>query len=162
MQIRLTPALKGVITGLLMISISLGVYYSGQPASSPFQYLIYVVYGLGVIWTLLLYRQSSSFKGKFGDLFNQGFRCFIVVILIMVVFTFVFNKMHPEFAEEDARVYKEYLLKDKNKLPVDIDNDVVSHKKSYYMVIVFGSIIGYLIIGAGVTAIVSGILTRKK
>lgn len=161
-HIRLVPALKGLITGLLMTAVTLGVYYSNQPPGSPIQYVIYLIYGLGIIWTLLAFRRSSSFTGKFGDLFSQGFRCFIVVTLVMVVFTFAFNKMHPEFAEESAQAYKEIQVKQKDKFPADIDNEVASYKKSYNTVIIYGAIFGYLIIGAGLTAAASALLMRRK
>ena len=161
MSPRILPAIKGAITGLLMIGIVLAVYYSGQPSDSNIQYLIYAVYGVGIIWTLLAYRRSASFTGKFTDIFSQGFRCFIVVTLMMVLFTFVFNKMHPEFAEQSAASYKEHLLKQKDKLVPDIDKEVANAKKNYNTVLVYGAIFGYLIIGAGVTAVVSAILTRR-
>ena len=162
MHIPLLPALKGFITGLLMTGVTLGVYYSNQPPGSPIQYIIYLIYGLGIIWTLLAFRRSSSFTGKFGALFSQGFRCFIVVTLVMVVFTFAFNKMHPEFAEESAQAYKELQIKQKDKFPADIENEVASYKKSYNIVIVYGAIFGYLIIGAGLTAAASALLIRRK
>jgi Protein of unknown function (DUF4199) len=159
MQIRLTPALKGAITGILMVAIVLGIYYS-DPSYSNGQYIIYAIYGLGIIWTLVAFQRSESFTGKFGDLFARGFRCFIVVTLIMVTFTFIFNRMHPEFAEESAQAYKQELLKKppKDMLPPDIDKAVTQYKNSYNTVLVYGSIFGYLIIGAVVTVVISGIL----
>ncbi len=145
-----------------MMAVVLGIYYSDQPSDSKIQYIIYGIYGLGIIWTLFVFRQSSSFTGGFGQLFGQGFRCFIVVTLMMVTFTFVFNKMHPEFAEESAKAYREIISKEKDRLPPTIDSEVARYKKSYNTVIVYGSIFGYLIIGAGVTAVVSALLTRRK
>jgi hypothetical protein len=162
MDIRLVPALKGLITGLLMTGVTLGVYYSNLSPDSPIQYAIYLIYGLGIIWTLLAFRRSSSCTGKFGDLFGQGFRCFIVVTLVMVVFTFAFNRMHPEFAEESAQAYKELQIKQKNKFPADIENELASYKKSYNTIIIYGAIFGYLIIGAGLTAAASALLMRRK
>lgn len=164
MHIKLVPALKGVITAVIMIAIALGVYYTDLPADSAIQYLIYAVYGAGIVWTLIAYRVSAAFTGKFGDLFNQGFRCFIVVMVIMVAFTFIFSKMHPEFAEESAKAYKEALLKEKakDKTPAEIDEDVTRYKNRYNTVLVYGAIFGYLIIGAGVTAAASAVLTRRK
>ena len=144
-----------------MIAVTLGIYYSGQPAGTPLQYTIYGLYGIGIIWTLIAYRRSDQFTGKFGDLFMQGFRCFIVVTLMMVAFTFVFNRMHPEFAEESAKAYREHLLEQKDKLLPSIDDEVASYQKGYGTVLVYGAIFGYLIIGAGVTAVVSGILNRR-
>lgn len=164
MSFSISPAMKGLVTGLVMISISLGVYYADLPASSPIQYLIYAAYGLGIIWTLIAYRRSAAFTGKFADLFGQGFRCFIVVILVMITFTFIFSKMHPEFAEESAKAYKEALLKEKNKdqTPAEIEETVSKYKSRYTTLVVFGSIFGYLIIGAGVTAAASALLTRRN
>jgi uncharacterized membrane protein YraQ (UPF0718 family) len=159
---KLLPAVKGVITAALMISVVLITYYSGMPANSPFQYLIYAFYALGIVWTIVAYRQSDQFTGRFADSFARGFRCFIIVILLMTIFTFVFSKMHPEFAEESAKAYREELIKDKSKLPDDIDKDIARYKKNYTTMLVYGSIIGYLIIGAGVTAAISAFIPKRK
>ncbi|MCY7311690.1 MAG: DUF4199 domain-containing protein [Chitinophagaceae bacterium] len=160
---KLSPAIKAVITASIMIAIALITYYSGLPANSPFQYLIYAVYALGITWTVVAYRNAESFTGKFGGLFNQGFKCFIVVTLLMVAFTGIFSKMHPEFAEESAKLYKEELvLNAKDKTPSDIEEDVARYKKGYTLALIYGSIFGYLIIGAAVTAVTSLLLTRRK
>ncbi|NOT52699.1 MAG: DUF4199 domain-containing protein [Chitinophagaceae bacterium] len=163
MQIRLTPLIKGFITGALMIAVVVGFYYSNQPSDSPLQYVIYGLYGLGIIWTLVAYRQSVEFTGKFTDLFFRGFRCFIIVTLLMVIFTFVFNKMHPEFAAESTEAYRQELIKNppKDMLPSEMDKAVTQYKNNYNTVLIYGSIFGYLIIGAGVTALISGLLTRR-
>lgn len=147
-----------------MIGVALFVYYNNLPAESPLQYLIYILYIGGIVWTLTVYRLSATFTGKFVDLFSHGFRCFIVVMLMMVTFTFIFNKMHPEFAEESAKSYREALLSDttKSKTPVEIDDEVSKYKGRYNTVLIYGSIFGYLIIGAGATAVVSLLLTRRK
>jgi hypothetical protein len=164
MQIRLTPALKGVITAILLIAVVLVSYYSGRFSDSSIQYLMYGIYGAGIVWTLIAFSRSGSYTGAFGQLFAQGFRCFIVVTLIMVTFTFVFNKMHPEFAEGSAEEYRKELIKNppKDMLPPDIDKEVVEYKNNYNTIVVYGSIFGYLIIGAGVTAIISGLLIWRK
>lgn len=159
---NLRPAIKGLIAAIIMIAIALVTYYSGMAANSPFQFLIYAVYAIGVVWTTIAYSKSSLFTGKFGDSFNQGFRCFIVITLMMVLFTAIFSSMHPEFAEESSKYYREELLKEKDKLPPDVDAAVAKYKKNYTMTLVYGSIIGYLIIGAVVTAVSSLIITRRK
>lgn len=163
-MMKITPALKGLITALLMIAISLVIFYKNVDAGSLAQYLIYGAYGLGIIWTLIAYRRSADFTGKFGDLFAQGFRCFIVVILVMAAFTYTFSKMHPEFAEESAKAYKEAMLKEKNKdqTPAEIEEAAETYRKRYNTILLFGSVFGYLIIGAGVTAAASALLTRRN
>ncbi len=84
---KLTPLIKGIITAAVMVITSLILYYSKIPADSGIHYAIYILYAAGIAWTLISYYRSASFTGKFADLFGQGFRCFIVVTLIMVAFT---------------------------------------------------------------------------
>jgi hypothetical protein len=159
---KISPAFKGLITAVLMLITAMILYYTNQPSDSKLQYIGYILYGSGIIWTLLAYRKSPKFTGKFGDLFGQGFRCFIVVTLIMVTYTGIFIKLHPEFAEETSIAYREHLVKEKNLLPNDIDKETATFKKQYTLRIVSASIFGYLIIGAGLTAIGAAILTRRN
>lgn len=162
---KITPAAKGLITGVLMILGYLYVYTQNKEANTSLQYSIYAIYGLGIIWALIAYRQSDTFTGKFSDLFSQGFKCFIVVTLCMVLFYGIFNYIHPEFKEEMAKAFREELSKqtgEKQMLPGDIDTEVATFKKQYLLRLVYSSIFGYLIIGAAVTAAASALLSRRN
>lgn len=165
---RITPVIKGIITSAVMIGIILLIYRAGDKADTRFQYLVYISYALGIIWTVMAYRMSANFTGKFGDTFNQGFRCFVVVVLVVAAFYGVFSYSHPEFVEESAIAYKEQLIEagkkasDKQMLPDQIDKEVATFKKQYTLKLVSGAIFGYLIIGAGVTAILSALFIRRK
>lgn len=145
-----------------MIALFIFIYSLGKNADTRLQYLIYLIYGLGIFWAIFAYRTSKNFTGKFGDIFNQGFRCFITVTLVVALFYGVFNYLHPEFAEESGLAYKEQLVKEKQKLPTEIDSEVATFKKQYTLKLVSGAIFGYLIIGAGVTAVISILSTRRK
>lgn len=162
MQIKLSPAIKGLITAVIMIAVFLGIYSLGKDADARLQYFVYILYALGIAWTVVAYRQSPVFTGKFGDIFSQGFKCFIVVTLVVALFYGIFNYMHPEFTDEAATAYREQLIKQKDKLPPDIESEVTTFKKQYNLRLVSGAIFGYLIIGAGVTAVLSALLTRRK
>ncbi len=161
---KLSPLIKGIITAATMVGFSLFAY-NNIPEASRLHYLVYVIYALGILWTLVTYRMSPAFTGSFKDSFSAGFRCFIIATLIMVVYTYVFARMHPEFAEESARAFREQLVKEKKPtMPSDIEaleKQVASYKKGYPFALVYGSIFGYLIIGAGLTAVGSALLTRR-
>lgn len=159
---KISPAIKGMITVAIMISVFLGIFYAGKDTDTRFQYLVYIIYALGISWTVLAYRQSSSFTGKFGDIFSQGFKCFVVVTLLVALFYGIFNYQHPEFAAETAKTYQEQLIKENQKTPAEIESEVATYKKQYTLKLVSGAIFGYLIIGAGVTAMLSAFLTRRK
>jgi hypothetical protein len=159
---KITPLVKGIITGALMVITTLSLYYAKLPAGSMLHYAIYILYAAGITWTLISYSKSPSYTGKFADLFGQGFRCFIVVVLIMVAFTAIFSIMHPEFAEEAAQYAKEDLVKKGGKTPAEIDELVAGTKKGYTTAIVYLTVFGYLITGGIVTAIGSALLMRRK
>jgi hypothetical protein len=162
MQISISPAIRGLITAVTMIAVFLGVYYAGKDAEPKLQYLVYILYASGITWTVVAWRRSSSYTGKFGDMFSQGFKCFVVVTLVIALFYGIFNYQHPEFAEETANTYKETLIKENLKLPTEIESEIATFKKQYTLKLVSGAIFGYLIIGAGVTAVLSALLTRRK
>jgi hypothetical protein len=159
---KLTPLVKGIITGILMAITSFLAYYTKLPADSALHYSIYIIFAAGIIWTLISYSRSASFTGTFADLFSQGFRCFIVATLVMVAFTAIFNMMHPEFATEAAQYYREDLVKQRDKTPVQIDELVAHAKKRYTTGIIYLTVFGYLITGAVITAVGSAILMRRK
>lgn len=165
MQFKITPALKGLITAVLMISTMLVLFNQADNISPILKYVVYFIYGLGIMWTLIEYRKSTAFTGKFASTFNQGFKCFIVVTLCIALFYWVFNYMHPEFREKMGELLKNDLSKltgDKQMLPAQIDEEVLTFKKQYALKLVSGAIFGYLIIGAAVTAAASFVLTAIR
>ena len=159
---KLTPVVKGIITGILMAVISFLVYYLNLPVGSALHYSIYIIFAAGIIWTLFSYSRRDTFTGAFASLFGQGFRCFIVAILVMVAFTAIFNLMHPEFAAEAAQYYREDLVKKGDKTPSEIDKLVAQAKKQYTTGIIYLTVFGYLITGAIITAVGSAFLMRRK
>ncbi len=161
MKLKLSPLLIGVITAAVMIVAAVFIFYSNQPESSLVQYSVYVIYGIGIVLALLNHRRSGKSTGTFGDLFGQGFKCFIIVTLLMVLFTFIFTKLHPEFAEAAGKYLREN-LKTQNRTPAEIEETVSRYKNNYATIIIFGAIFGYLIIGAAVTAAASFILSRRN
>ena len=153
---------KGLITGLLMVALSLVFYYSGQPFDSPTQYLIYIIYAAGIIWTVYDYSRSEGNTNKFGAFFLQAFKCFIVITLLMVIFTFVFNKLHPEFKEEMVKAYKEDMTKKGNTTPAEMLKNIERAKDYYLTMLISGAIFGYLLIGAVISIAASLLFMKRK
>ena len=160
---RLTPLAKGLITSVVLLGLTLFIYYTNQPPDSKLNYLMYVIYAAGIIWTLIEYHLFINGSARFGEIFGQGFRCFVVVTLIMVVFTGLFSISHPEFAEQDAKVYKEYLDKEiKDKTPAEKDEMAAAEKKQYTTKLVYSAIFGYLILGSVITLVGSVLIAIRR
>jgi hypothetical protein len=158
---KFSPLLKGFITGIAMLIFSLLTVYA-MPANSSIGYFMYILYAGGILWTLIDFSRSPEFTGKFQELFGRGFRCFIVVTLVMVIYTGVFSMTHPEMAQEYSVRYKEEMLKQKNKLPADIEKDAQAIKKQFTTRLVSTSIFGYLISGAIFTAAGAGLILLRR
>lgn len=159
---KINATKKGMLTGLLMIGLSVFFFYTQSPADSPYQYIIYIVYAAGIVWTVYDFNKNTDQPHKFGTYFSQAFKCFIVVTLLMVLFTFVFNKLHPEFKEQIALAYKNDLIKKGNSTPAEIDSAIGRMKNYYIVVLLAGSIFSYLLIGAVVSLITSLMFMRRK
>lgn len=159
---NLSATYKGLVTGLLMIAISLGIYYTRKNFDNGLQYITYSVYIAGILWTLFAFKQSGNEQKTFKNYFSQGFRCFVVVTLLMVAFTWIFLKANPALKEEMAQNYRADLVKAKNYTPAEIDTMVNTGKEYFVVMLTSMAIFGYLIIGALVTLIGSAFLSQKK
>lgn len=162
---KISPALIGLITGIVMSAVVLIFIEAKLPGNSIFQFAVYAIYGLGVISAILLYSKSTGNNASFVELFGQGFRCFIIVTLLLTAFTAIYSWTHPELADNQATLYREYLVEKKQNLPAEIDKMVEQGKKQYTTGLIYSSIIRYLFTGAAFAAAAAGavlMLRRKK
>lgn len=133
--------------------------YQSKVESNNFIFLVYLIYAIGIIWTLYDFKRTGEHTGKFKEFFNQGFRCFIVVTLFMVVYIFVFYKLN---IEESVGPLRQSLEAEKNKTPAEIEDAVKSFRKNYPTFRAGFSLFQYLVIGALVTGIGAGFFTQKS
>lgn len=160
---KITPAIKGLITGLLMVAVGLALNFSNVEPTSPLQYISYFIYGLGIVWAVQEFAKQTGGTAKFGEMFNQGFKCFVIVTLIMAVFTIIFYKSNEHIIQQKAELTKKELLKtDKNRTPAEIDEMVEQGKKYFIPMATSMTVFQYLLIGAIVTAGTAGALSLRK
>ena len=157
-----SSAQKGIITGILMIAVSLVIYKLKGNFENGLQYIAYFLYVVGIIWALYSFKIKESENKSFKNYFSEGFKCFIVVTLLMVLFTFIFLKLNPSLKEEMAINYKADLVKSKNYTAPEIETMAIKAKEYFVTMLVSMAIFGYLIIGALVTVIASAFFSQKK
>jgi Ca2+/Na+ antiporter len=159
---KLSATKKGLLTGLAMIALSLVfVMLKKQPTGLP-QYLIYIIYTAGIVWTLWVFQKNSEAPQPFKTYFSEGFKCFIVVTLLMVVYTFVFFKIDHTYQDAMANQLRQDLVKGGNATPAEIDKQISSMKSNFALLYTAGAVFFYLFIGALVTAVTSAFITSKK
>lgn len=146
-MLKTTPLVKGLIIGGLMLLTTLALSYFKVPPSSPILFSVYILYALGIGWAMRDYLRSGEFTGRFAQLFNVGFRCFIVVALIMVVFIGVYSMINPEYGDASAEGYREALRENKDLLPADIENEVKKYRDTFTTRIIQMAVFQWLLLG---------------
>lgn len=148
-----------LITASLMILLSWVGFNNPQVSPGTIQMLVYLVFALSIFFTLWQRRKPEF---KFGDYFQMGFRHFILITLVMALFTYAFSYFHPELREESAKAFQALLEKEQNKTPSEIEQDVKLYREGYSTALISRSIFGYLMAGALVSALSSIGLTLQK
>ncbi|MEO6582974.1 MAG: DUF4199 domain-containing protein [Ferruginibacter sp.] len=158
----LSPTYKGLITGILMVLVSMLIYKVEKSFENKLQYITYAIYAAGIVWAIHYYSKLPHAVRTFKTYFSQGFKCFIVVTFIMVSFTYIFLKSDPSLKAEMATNYRTDLEKKGNLTPAEIDKNVGYAQEYFVTMFTSSAIFGYLAIGAFVTAITSLVLIKMK
>jgi hypothetical protein len=153
----------GLITGGIMVLLSLVLFYQFKfPHTGAVKIICYSIFSVGIIITLLNFKQASKEDKTFKDYFSEGFKMFVVVVLIMAVFTFVFYKLNPQIFESILAEINKYNAADINKTLVDVTENSDKLRRAFMPMTVATNTIMYLIIGALVTVCGAGFLSQKK
>ena len=145
-----------------MISISLLIYAAKHDFDNGLQYIVYGTDVAGILWTLFTFKKEKGNEAGFKLYFAEGFKCFIVVSLLMVLFTLVFILEHPELKEQMAVSMRADYANEKNLTPVDIENKIDAAKKFFLPGFLMGAVLSYVAIGALISVVGAGFLSVKK
>ena len=157
-----TPTQKGLITGALMIIASLFSYYIlKNPVESYFQFIIYFLYTVGIVWTLIAHSKKNGNTISFKDYFSIGFKSFIVVTLLMAGFAYIYFSFHTEFRDSKIAENNQMLLLQGDHLPKEIEENANQLKKMFLPLMISSAVFRYLILGAIITAISGGYLSKN-
>lgn len=153
----------GLGAGILMVAASLLMFYTFHlPESGIVKYVCYSIYTIAIIIGLLNFKNRNPEVRPFKEYFSEGFKVFVVVTLIMAVFTFIFYKLNPQIIENDLAQINKYNLADSNKTAAEVAENGKQFRKIFIPMTVITTMIMYFIIGALVSLIGAGLLSQKK
>ncbi|CAN5117616.1 hypothetical protein BH09BAC6_BH09BAC6_31730 [soil metagenome] len=154
---------KGLVTGIVIIGLSLFFYYVLKlPLNQKDQYAVFSVYIAGILWSLFSYKNSSGEEKTFKSYFSTGFKTFIVVTLLMVLYTFIFFKFNTAYRDAGIAENNITLLKEGNHTPAEMESNANQLKQIFMPVMIGITTFKYLILGALVSVIASGFLSRSS
>jgi hypothetical protein len=165
---KITPLLKGLIAGIAMVGLNLLLIRFNSAGNS--QYFFYLLYAGAIAWTLIDFSKSENYVANFGSIFGQGFRCFIIITLVTVVFVGIYSsrldtdkfgeEIRKELIKENEQSIK--LGKGPKRLPEEIEKEVSNFKKHFVTSNISLATFSTLITGAIFTAVGAGILLMRK
>lgn len=153
----------GLITGIVMILASLVLFYGFHlPENGKNQYVIFALYAAGILFSLIKFKQNDVGDKTFKDYFSEGFKVFVVVTLLMAVFTFIFYKMNPQILENSLVEINKFNAKDTSKTPAEVTANAEKLRGIFIPMMIATTTIKNLFLGALITVIAAGFLSQKK
>lgn len=153
----------GLITAGLMIGASLFSFYVlKNPVESNFQFIVYILFTAGIVWSLLNHSASENVNKNFKDYFSAGFKTFVIVALLMAIFTFIFFSFNTSFRDTKIAENTKMLIAQGDHLSNEIVENEKQLRKMFMPIMISSAVFRYLILGAIITAITGGFLSQKK
>ncbi len=160
---KITATYKGLITGALMIAVMLVCFYGLKlPFNGKEQYLVYTLYTAGIVWGLLDYKKTAGGAIKFKGYFSTAFKTFVIVTLMMVIFTYIFYTLNTQYRDNGITENNKLLLQEGNHTPAEIENNARQLKKIFMPMMLGINTFKYLILGVLVTVVGAGFLSSKN
>ena len=159
---KLTATYKGLIIAALMIIISVILFYGFKfPANDPSQLVVMGIYIIGIFWSLFSLKPVDGNILKFKDYFSQGFKTFIIVTLLMVIYTAIFYKLNPQILEAVIKENEILVAKGGDKTPAEIKANSESLRSIFMPMTISLITVVYLGLGA-LTSLVGGLILSNS
>lgn len=156
-----TPTTKGIVLGLVLILISIGIYFSNIDLNGPVRWVPLAVFLLGIIWAIYSYGQQVNHNATFGHYFSHGFKTTAVVTALMILYLILFVTFFPDFKERAMEQARDSMRKNPNMSSEQIDQALTMTKKFFTVFLIGGTLVMYLIIGT-LAALVGAAFTKKN
>jgi hypothetical protein len=160
---KITATYKGLITGVVMIVLSLIFFYGlHYPVNGFNHFIVTGVYVVGLLWSLIAFKLSTDENRAVKEYFSEGFKTFIVAILLIVIYTVVFNKLNPQLLEMRLKENAELAAKQGSYTPMDIENNSKQIRDNFTTMTIAITTVSHLILGALVSLIGGVALSQKN
>jgi len=158
----LSATKKGLITGGVMIALLLlSIYVLKFSSDSRFQYINYIIYSMGIAWSILGFAHSATPKTEFREYFAAGFKTFIVITLLMVVYTFIFYSLHTEIRDAQIEANTQLLIQQHMHTSWEIQENAKQMKSIFITGKLASTSFLYLFLGAAISALYSLMIMKK-
>lgn len=146
---------KGLLTGILIIVLSAVVYILAGNFDNSIRLGAYAIYAAGILWTLYAFHAlpPEETEKSFRHYFSQGFKCFIVVTLLMVCATWLFLKFNDGFRQQMVDAMYTELKANPDYTPADVEKHIANYRNIILPAFTMSTIFAYLGVGTLITVL---------
>ncbi len=156
----------GLFVSIILVVFKLVLFIAGIDDQSYWQFLYYVFFALGLLYTMTTIR-NKNLDGyiTFGKAFMVGFYATIAIAIVMAVYTYFYiTKINPGMIE-DALAQAEEKIIESNPEMSDADLETALNAAKTFMqpgIMAVMSIFGTLITGTLLSLVSAAFVKRKK
>lgn len=151
---------KGLIIALIMIAVSIGIYFSGMDMNGPVKWLTYCILVIGIIVSIMQYGKQVDYNASFGNYFGHGFKIAATVTVIMIIYIVVFVLLFPEMKEKALDEASKAMSK--QDMPDDQKATAMEMiKKSFMLIMIGGTLLWNIILGL-IASLIGAAVTKKN
>ena len=161
MQKPTSTVTKGVVISLIMIALSLVMYFTGMDVNSPLRWVTYCVFIFGVIISIMQYGKEIDHNATFGNYFAHGFKISAAVTVIMIIYIIGFVYLFPDFKEKAIDEARKAINKREN-MSEDQRIQALEMTKKLFMVFLVGATLIYNLIIGAVASLIGAAITKKN
>ena len=160
---KISATYKGLIAGLTMIAVSLILFYGLHlPLKGNSSYAVMGIFELGVLWPLISLKINSPEGKSFKDYFSEGFKSFIVMTLLIVLYTVVIYKLNPQILETILKENAVAAAGVGNRTPAEIEENTRKLKDIFMPMTMATTTVLYLLMGSVISLIGSFVLSQPN
>jgi amino acid transporter len=147
----MTPAMKGLIIGLVMIAVSvvMQLLITDLEKMQKLNWVTFLIIIASIVWACFSHSKDMNGNVTFGNLFAHGFKTAAVFTIIMIIYTLLaMTILFPEMKEKMLEVAMKQAEAKGTMSEAQLEQARTMTEKFLVPFAIGGSLVMYLVIGA--------------
>ncbi|PQJ12095.1 hypothetical protein CJD36_009920 [Flavipsychrobacter stenotrophus] len=161
MEQKNTHVKWGLISGVLMVGITIALQLGGLDQKSFLGWLAYLPFVVGIILNAMAFSKANDGFVTFKNVFGSGFKASMIVTLLMIVWSVIYIYAFPEMKEKAIEMARAEMAKKPNMTDEAMDMGINIFRKGYTTIIISGALFGTLVMGVIFSLIGAGVAPKK-
>lgn len=151
---------KGLVISLILLVVSLTAHFTDQSQTTWARWVPNLILCAGIIWACINYSNQRNHNVTFGNVFAHGFKVSAVVTVFSIIFSIVFLLLMPEVKEKAIEMARQQMEEGGQMSSDQIDQAMGMTDRLFYVFLIGGIILIYLIIGL-ISALIGAAIAKK-